>query len=224
MISTPSTRPFWCLSAVSPPGHRQTRLPAAQQLRFTTVFTQYSHHPCHLRRRCFHASTLRCCATGHRPDWAQDNQDRPSRPFPYFLGRQAFVAVGALLLAVLVVRPLAKCWSEAHKPVPDALPAAVWLPRSTSDLPAKQQADCQNNHQARTFAAISSSIPATSSRLLRISDACLMQLTVALQQVDTKCMLQYRSFWCRRTALAWLSHWCHWFCTADDSCTVRSRQ
>ena len=190
MILTPSTRPVCCLSAVRVPKHCQTRLPAAQPLRFTTVFTQYSHHPCHFRQRCFCAFTLRCCASEHRPDWVQDNQDRTSRPFPSFLGRQAFVAVGAFLLAVLVVRPLAKSWSTAHKPVPDALPAAVWLPRSTSDLPAKQHADCQNKYQARTFAAISSSIPATSSRLLRISDACLMQLTVALQQVHTKCILQ----------------------------------
>ena len=188
MILIPSTRPLWCLSAVSPPGHRLTCLPAAQPLRFTTVFTQYSHHPCQRRQRC--AISLRCCATRHIPDWVQDNKDRTPRPFPSFLGRQAFVAVGALLLAILVVRPLAKCWSTAHKPVPDALPAAVWLPRSTSDLPAKQHADCQNNYQARTFAAISSSIPATSSRLLRISDACLMQLTVALQQVCNKCILQ----------------------------------
>ena len=190
MIHTASASPVWRLSTVKVPKYRQTHLPAAQTLRFTTVFTQYSHHPCHPRQRCFRASTLTCCATGHRPDWGQDNQDRTSRPFPSFLGRQAFVAVGALLLAVLVVRPLAKCWSTAHKPVPDALPAAVWLPRSTSDLPAKQHTDCQNNYQARTFAAISSSIPATSSKLLRISDACLMQLTVALQQVYTSCILQ----------------------------------
>lgn len=188
MIHTSSTRPVLCLSAVKVPKYRPICMLAAQPVRSTTILSQCSPHPCHLRQRCFHSSTLRCCASGNRPDRAQDHQARTPRPFPFFLGQQALVAVGALLLAVLVVRPLAKSWSKAHKPVPDALPAAVWLPRSPSDLPAKQHADCQNNYQTRTFAAISSSIPATSSRLLRISDACLMQLTVALQQVLTPCI------------------------------------
>lgn len=187
MIYTPSTRPVLCLSAVRALKHRPIFMLAAQPVRFTTILSQCSPHPCYLRQRCFHTSTLRCCASGDTPDGAQDHQARTSRPFPFFLGQQALVAIGALLLAVLVVRPLAKSWSTAHKPVPDALPAAVWLPRSPSDLPAKQHADCQNNYQTRTFAAISSSIPATSSRLLRISDACLMQLTVALQQVAMQC-------------------------------------
>lgn len=183
MIHTPSTRPVLCQSPVAVLKHRPICMLVAQPVRFTTTLSPCTRHPCHLRQRGFHTSTLRCCASANTPDGARDHQARTSRPFPFFLGQQALVATGALLLAVLVVRPLAKSWSTAHKPVPDALPAAVWLPRSPSDLPAKQLADCQNNYQARTFAAISSSIPATSSRLLRISDACLMQLTVALQQV-----------------------------------------
>ena len=185
MILTPSARVVRCLPGISVPNYRQTCLPAVYPLRHIPSITRPSHHQRHLLHCCFHTYTLRCCATGNTPDRAQDRQQRIPRPFPSFLRRQAFAAVGALLLAVLLVRPLAKSWCSVHKPVPDALPAAVWLPRSTSDEAAKQQA-CQNNYQTSTFAAISSSIPATSSRLLRISDAFLMQLTVYLQQVSAK--------------------------------------
>ncbi|KAL3151949.1 hypothetical protein ABBQ32_001075 [Trebouxia sp. C0010 RCD-2024] len=159
----------------------------AHALRFTPNFTRPSHH----RRQFLHPRypkpKSKCYATKNPSEGAQNGQDdavqHTSRLFQSFIQRQVSVALGALLLAVLLIRPLAKQWSAAHKPVPDALPAAVWLPRPTSGQLAKQRADCHNNKQAKTFAAISSSIPATSSRLLRISDAFLMQLTVALQQV-----------------------------------------
>lgn len=186
MICRPSTGSVYCLSRAR--NYSQTCLPAVRALRFAPSVVRPSHHQRHLLRRCYHDKPiLRCCATEHAPhdgqEGPEDVMQRTSRPFQSFIRRQAFVAVGALLLAALLIRPVAKCWSTPHKPVPDALPAAVWLPRPTSDQSAQHLAHCNNNHQARSFAAISSSIPATSSRLLRISDAFLMQLTVALQQV-----------------------------------------
>ena len=183
MICRSSTR-FVCYTSRA--NFCQTCLPAVHALRFTPSFTRHSHQRQLLPQRCY-KPIWRCCATWSTPDIVPNGQDdvvqRTTRPFQSFIRRQALVAVGALLLAALLIRPLAKSWSVAHKPVPDALPAAVWLPRPTSDQLAKQHAHGHNSKQAETFAAISSSIPATSSRLLRISDALLMQLTVALQQV-----------------------------------------
>lgn len=193
MICPGSTRSVCCPSRAKVAQYCQTCLPAAHALRFTPNFTRPSHH----RRQFLHPRypkpKSKCYATKNPSEGAQNGQDdavqHTSRLFQSFIQRQVSVALGALLLAVLLIRPLAKQWSAAHKPVPDALPAAVWLPRPTSGQLAKQRADCHNNKQAKTFAAISSSIPATSSRLLRISDAFLMQLTVALQQVkDNMCI------------------------------------
>ena len=150
---------------------------------------------CHRFQRLFspgHERTgLKCSASiRDEPKLPRNSQQPKPREFPQFVGQQAFAAAGSLLLLVFLIRPLAKSWQTAHKLVPDALPAAVWLPRSTSDPPAKQHAQCQDDYQSKPFAAISSSIPATSSRLLRITDACLMQLTVTLQQVRTICKLR----------------------------------
>lgn len=185
MICTANLQPAIFRPILKLASHHQTFKPALLRQSASTV----SCHRCH---RLFQPHTqrirFRCSASDRdKPKSPHNNQQPKPRDFQQFVGRQAFLAAGSFLLLVLLVRPLAKSWHTAHKPVPDALPAAVWLPRSTSDPPAKQHAQCQDDYQSKTFAAISSRIPATSSRLLRISDACLMQLTVTLQQVSIDC-------------------------------------
>lgn len=83
-------------------------------------------------------------------------------------------------MLMLLIRPIASRWHQMRQPVVQSAPSAVWLPRSVTD---QQVAQRQPNLPSTMFAAVSSSIPATSSRLLHISDAILMQLTVTLQQV-----------------------------------------
>ena len=144
-------------------------------------------------RRCavmlYRSSTETCSCKAHNsysehPSDSSDNEGY--RGFQHFLQRPAVLAAGVLVVVVLLVRPVSARWQRLHQPVPDALPAAVWLPRSADGQGVKHMHERQPNPKQTPFAVISSSIPATSSRLLRISDALLMQLTVTLQQVTTR--------------------------------------
>ena len=124
---------------------------------------------------------LSCSCNANSPHFApSDKTDAKSRTFLQFLQQQAVVAAGTLLMLMLLIRPIASRWHQMHQPVVQSAPSAVWLPRSVTDQLVAQR---QPNLPSTMFAAVSSSIPATSSRLLHISDAILMQLTVTLQQV-----------------------------------------
>ena len=115
------------------------------------------------------------------PATSDDSQSKPTK-FLHFLRQQAALATGALFIFMLLVRPISTRWHRAHQPIAEPTPAAVWLPRSATDQLGKPT-QAEPSMPASMYAAMSSGIPATSSRLLRISDACLMQLTVTLQQV-----------------------------------------
>lgn len=97
--------------------------------------------------------------------------------------QQAASAAGALFIFMMLVRPIATRWQRAHRPIADPTPAAIWLPTTAVDQNVESSEQPTSEVQAPMYAAISSSIPATSSRLLRMSDACLMRMTVTLQQV-----------------------------------------
>ena len=99
--------------------------------------------------------------------------------------QQAALGAGALFIFIMLVRPIATRWQRAYRPIADPTPAAVWLPTSAADQNVGSAEQAKLQVQAPMYAAISGSIPATSSRLLRMSDACLMQLTVTLQQVTS---------------------------------------
>ena len=116
------------------------------------------------------------------PATSDDSQSKPTK-FLHFLRQQAALAAGALFIFMLLVRPITTRWHQAHQPIADPTPAAVWLPRSATDQESSKPTQAERSMPASMYAAMSSGIPATSSRLLRISDACLMQLTVTLQQV-----------------------------------------
>jgi len=116
------------------------------------------------------------------PATSYDSQSKPTK-FLHFLRQQAALATGALFIFMLLVRPITTRWHRAHQPIADPTPAAVWLPRSATDQESTKPTQAERSMPASMYAAMSSGIPATSSRLLRISDACLMQLTVTLQQV-----------------------------------------
>jgi len=117
------------------------------------------------------------------PAALDDSQSKPTK-FLHFLRQQAALATGALFIFLLLVRPITTRWHRAHQPVAEPTPAAVWLPRSATDqVESRKRTQAEPSMRASMYAAMSSGIPATSSRLLRMSDACLMQLTVTLQQV-----------------------------------------
>lgn len=113
-----------------------------------------------------------------------DDSQSKLKIFLHFLRQQAALATGALFILMLLVRPITTRWHRAHQPTTKPIPAAVWLPRSAADQQdSRKPTQAEPSMHASMYAAMSSGIPATSSRLLRISDACLMQLTVTLQQV-----------------------------------------
>ncbi|DBB16525.1 TPA: hypothetical protein ACH3X3_014790 [Trebouxia sp. C0006] len=117
------------------------------------------------------------------PATSDNSQSKPTK-FLHFLRQQAALAAGALFIFMLLVRPITTRWHRAHQPVAEPTPAAVWLPRSATDQEeSRKPTQAEHSMPASMYAAMSSGIPATSSRLLRMSDACLMQLTVTLQQV-----------------------------------------
>ena len=117
------------------------------------------------------------------PAVSDDSQSKPTK-FLHFLRQQAALAAGALFIFMLLVRPITTRWHRARQPIAEPPPAAVWLPRSATDQEeSRKSTQTERSMPASMYAAMSSGIPATSSRLLRISDACLMQLTVTLQQV-----------------------------------------
>ena len=135
--------------------------------------------------------TPTCCHSqyGHparygRPAESQQSPPATSSNFSGFLWKQLLLAAGTVAMAVLLARPVVLRWQQTHQPLKDPVPAAIWLPKAADTLAISQPA-LQQQHvlQRAAFGAISGSLPASSGRFLRISDAILMQLTVTLQQV-----------------------------------------
>ena len=138
--------------------------------------------PCQLRPICCHSQYGRPLQYG-RPSECQQSLPARSSDFPGFLWKQLLLAAGTVAMAVLLVRPVVQRWQYTHQPLKDPVPAAIWLPTAAESLPISQLAQQQHVLQKAAFGAISGSLPASSGRFLRISDAILMQLTVTLQQV-----------------------------------------
>lgn len=132
-----------------------------------------------------------CHNTGHSAEPVHPEQKSQTRnSFTGFLWKQSLLAAGTVALALCLVRPLAQQWQARHQPVTDAMPAAVWLPRAADTQPRHQPGQSLPVLQRAAFGAVTSNLPAASGRLLRITDAVLMQLTVTLQQV---CMLSLQN-------------------------------
>lgn len=112
-------------------------------------------------------------ADGHTPD-----VDAPP-PFYKHLCRQIFITAGALLLLYFLFRPLSRCLHMAMHPIANS-PAAVWLPYPVT---AHQSATLQQHWLAAAKFA-SSSISATSIRMLKLPDTFVATCTATLQQVS----------------------------------------
>ena len=167
--STPQVKPCFLSQPCLKPSHRVA----------DPFFQRHAWQPARLRNAC----KPRCSDFSRsRPPGPLHSSAPESSKLPGFLQRQTLLAAGALTLSALLVLPIARQWQKAHKPVTDPVPAGVWLPRATDH--AKQPQQHQHALQRAAFGLITSNLPAASGRLLRISDAILMQLTVTLQQVN----------------------------------------
>lgn len=144
--------------------------------------------PLSLKHRHRSASLLGVCSSAPPRRRAPDatlSDAEPSTPFLKHLRQQALAAAGAMLLLALLFRPFGShLQQKARYVTADSTPAGVWLPRPQAVEGVSREQ--QRWHAAAYFA--SSSVTATSSRLLRVSDAFLMQMTVTLQQVAAPCL------------------------------------
>ena len=112
-------------------------------------------------------------------DGHTSNVDTP-RSFYKHLFRQILITAGALLLLYFLFRPLSRCLHMAMHPLTDSPPAAVWLPHPVT---AQQPATVQQHWLAAAKFA-SSSISATSIRMMKLPDTFVATCTATLQQVS----------------------------------------
>ena len=152
------------------------------------------------------------CGTASQASNADQStpQAQDSIPFHRHLFKKVLVAAGAMLLLYLLFSSLSRQLHTARAFIADSPPAAVWLPYPQA-IQQQQAALQQHWLAAANFA--SSSITATSSRMLRVPDAAVAQFTAVLQQVgELLCTTHRQLSSCRMREC--------YFCKVENTCST----
>lgn len=157
------------------------------------------------------AGTQNCGTAPQASDVDQSTpQAQASIPFHRHLFKKVLVAAGAMLLLYLLFSSLGRHLHTARAFIADSPPAAVWLPYPKA---IQQQQTALQQHWLAAANFASSSITATSSRMLRVPDAAVAQFTAVLQQVgELLCTTCRQLSSCRM-------HDYH-FCKVDNTCST----